>query len=427
LNKVGKRTPVFTRFSTVGGEKGSADAERDPRGFAVKFYTEDGNWDLTGNNIPVFFIRDGYQFTDLVHALRPNPVNHIQEGWRILDYLGSFPESTNILTWLLGDEGIPKNWRTMDGYGVNTFILKNGEKETYVKFHFRAEDGAQYMTDEEAVQAGETNMRHSHATHDLFNHIGSGKEAVWNFSIQTMDIAEGDSGKFGFDPLDCTKEWPEDQFPLQPVGRMVLNENISNFHNESEQIAFSPGTVVPGICLSNDKILQTRAFSYADAHRYRLGVNYQELPINAPKFPYHANQEGGVMNSMQKDEQVNYWPSLAEHTDEVEPQKGTFPKANGPTGDREKSDYGNGSSIIGDDFKQAGDRIRSFDPERLERFKGHVVAWMTDPKCSEKIANLWFEHWLKVDKAFGEDLKNTVMESTGGKFGHPKAVPASKA
>jgi catalase len=428
FNGVGKKTPVAVRFSTATHDKGSPESLRDVRGFAIKFYTEEGNWDLTGNNLPVFFIRDGYQFPDMVHALRPNPWNNIQEGWRILDWFSAHPEGMNLFTYLLGDEGIPTNWRTMDGFGVNTFILQNKEKETYVKFNWKSKaEGEQYMDDEAAVNAGENNMRHSHATHDLFNHIGAGKEAIWDFFIQTMDIAEGDSGKFGFDPLDCTKNWPEEQFPWQPVGRMVIDTPVSNFQNESEQIAFSPGSVVPGVLLSNDKILQTRAFSYSDAHRYRLGVNYLNIPVNAAKNQLHLNSEAGTHAVVQKNEQVNYWPSTVEHTDEVESDKATEPREVFK-GSRQRSDYGSGKeNIVGDDFKQPGDRIRAFSQASRDNLTKHLVAWLTDPKGSEKVANIWFDYWTRADKSFGEELKAKVLEANGGKFGHANAVPASMA
>lgn len=428
LNGVGKKTPVAVRFSTATNEKGSPESLRDVRGFAVKFYTEDGNWDLTGNNLPVFFIRDGYQFPDMVHALRPNPKNNIQEGWRILDWFSAHPEGLNLFTYLLGDEGIPSNWRTMDGFGVNTFIMYKGDKEVYVKFNWKSKaEGPQYFkTDKDAQMAGENNMRHVHATHDLYNHIGSGKSADWDFYIQVMDKEEGDSGKFGFDPLDCTKNWDEEQFPWKSIGKMVLDTPVSSFHNESEQIAFSPGSIVPGLALSNDKILQTRAFSYSDAHRYRLGVNYLTLPINAPKNQMHANNEAGVLNPLQKNEQVNYWPSNVEgKQDEKEASTYSVARENVPNGKKEKSDYGN--LIIGDDFKQPGDRIRAMKQESRDNLKHHLCAWIGDPKNTERVANIWFDFLSKADQDFGKEVKEAVLEENGGKFGNPDSVPCSMA
>ncbi|RWW46973.1 hypothetical protein BHE74_00047073, partial [Ensete ventricosum] len=302
LRSPGVQTPVIVRFSTVIHERGSPETLRDPRGFAVKFYTREGNFDLVGNNFPVFFIRDGMKFPDMVHALKPNPKSHIQENWRILDFFSHHPESLHMFSFLFDDVGVPLNYRHMDGSGVHTFTLLNREgKATYVKFHWRPTCGVKNLLEDEAVTVGGNN--HSHATQDLYDSIAAGTYPEWKLFIQTMDPEHEDS--FDFDPLDVTKTWPEDIFPLQPVGRMVLNKNIDNFFNENEQLAFCPAIIVPGIYYSDDKLLQTRIFSYADTQRHRLGPNYLMLPVNAPKSAYHNNHHDGFMNFMQRDEEVN--------------------------------------------------------------------------------------------------------------------------
>jgi len=414
FSEIGKRTPVAARFSTVTHERGSPESLRDVRGLSVKFYTQQGNWDFVGNNIPVFFIRDGMQFPDLVHALRPNPKNHIQEGWRILDFLSNYPESCHILTWLLDEPGIPANWRKQEGYGVNTFKLVTKEgKETLVKFHMYPKGGAEFMTDEQAQAAGEKNMRHSHATHDLYNSIVKGDYPEWEFKIQTMDPA--DQLNYDFDPLDCTKVWPEDLFPLRSVGRLVCDQNIDNFHNESEQIAFSPGITVPGITYSDDKVLQTRVNAYQDTQRYRLGVNYEMLPINMPKCPFHMNAEAGAMNFGHDDGEVNYWPSAANDTGAGAKESDSFfnNQAEHIEGVRTKEDIGDNGGKW-DDYKQAGDRWRSMGIVRKGLFLKSLVPWMADPKTPDSVRQKWIDIWTKCDSTLGTEVSAAVTALKGG-------------
>ncbi|KAK9819827.1 hypothetical protein WJX72_002822 [[Myrmecia] bisecta] len=440
FSEVGKKTETAVRFSVVTHGRDSPEGLRDIRGFATKFYTQEGNWDLVGNNIPVFFIRDGFKFPDLVHALRPNPKNNIQEAWRFLDFLSHHPESAHVMTWLAGIEGIPVNYRHMEGYGVNTFTLINqAGKETYVKFHWRPEAGTKFMTDDEAQSIGEFNMRHSHATHDLYNSIADGKGPEYSFSIQTMDPADED--KFDFDPLDCTKVWPEEQFPLQPVGRMVLDRNIDNFHNESESIAFSPGITVPGIGHSNDKVLQTRVFSYADTQRYRIGTNYQMLPINQPKCPFHNSHENGAMNFMDKQGEVNYWPSTIDKV-EVDPNNNAALSVGKQEirGQRVKADIPKQN-----DFQQAGDRWRNMGVREKGQLiftlsnwmKGQLIFtlsnWMSDPKCTPEIRNRWLDIWQQCDGTMATALKAALagqkpLQALKVKpGGHPDMVGATEA
>lgn len=261
-----------------------------------------GNFDMVGNNFPVFFIRDGMKFPDMVHALKPNPKSHIQENWRILDFFSHHPESLHMFTFLFDDIGIPQDYRHMEGSGVNTYTLINkAGKSHYVKFHWKPTCGVKSLLEDEAIKVGGAN--HSHATQDLYDSINAGNFPEWKLFIQTIDPDLEDS--FDFDPLDVTKTWPEDLVPLQPVGRLVLNKNIDNFFNENEQLAFCPSIVVPGIYYSDDKLLQTRIFSYSDTQRYRLGPNYLQLPANAPKCSMHNNHYDGSMNFMHRDEEVH--------------------------------------------------------------------------------------------------------------------------
>ncbi|GIL51758.1 hypothetical protein Vafri_7681 [Volvox africanus] len=391
LRAPGVQTPIIVRFSTVVHERGSPETLRDPRGFAIKFYTREGNYDMVGNNMPVFFIRDGMKFPDMVHAFKPNPKSHIQEGWRIMDFLSHHPESAHMLTFLLDDAGIPLNYRHMPGFGVHTFKLINkAGKETYVKFHWVPKCGEKYLLDDEAVLVGGAN--HSHATKDLYDAIAAGDYPEWTLLIQTMDPADED--KFDFDPLDVTKTWPESLFPLQPVGRMVLNRNVDNFFSDNEQVAFCPAIIVPGIGYTDDKLLQTRIFSYADTQRHRLGPNYLLLPVNAPRCPHHNNHHEGFMNFMFRDEEINYFPS---RFDPVRNAERVAAVSTAPlSGRREKVVIAKENN-----FAQAGTRWRSFDPARQERFVVRVADMLADPRCTQEIRRIWVGYWSQADPQLG--------------------------
>ncbi len=287
-----KKTPVLVRFSTVVGARGSADTLRDPRGFAVKFYTEDGNYDLVGNNLPVFFIRDAIKFPDMVHSFKPAPNTNIPDDNRFWDFISLTPESTHMITWLFSDRGTVKSYRKMEGFGVNTYKWVNSEgKAVYVKYHWKPKAGIETIDRHEAARlAGEDP---DVATRDLYETIASGKIVEYELYVQIMEIA--DELKQSFDPLDVTKTWPEDKFPLIPVGKMVLDRNPENFFVEIEQAAFCPSAIVSGVDFSADKLLQGRLFSYADTQRHRLGANYLQLPVNRPQVPVNNNQRDGAM------------------------------------------------------------------------------------------------------------------------------------
>eukprot|EP00184_Porphyridium_aerugineum_P008140 CAMPEP_0184692414 /NCGR_PEP_ID=MMETSP0313-20130426/904_1 /TAXON_ID=2792 /ORGANISM="Porphyridium aerugineum, Strain SAG 1380-2" /LENGTH=463 /DNA_ID=CAMNT_0027150241 /DNA_START=192 /DNA_END=1583 /DNA_ORIENTATION=- len=394
---VGVKTPVAVRFSTVVHSRHSPETLRDPRGFAVKFYTREGNWDLVGNNMPVFFIRDGIKFPDMVHAFKPNPRTEAQEWWRVLDFLSHHPESCHMLTFLLDDVGIPKNYRTMKGFGVHTFkLLNKAGRETYVKFHWIPKQGEYSLLDHDAEIVGGKDF--SHATHDLLENIDQGNFPEWTLCIQTMDPAT--ELQYDFDPLDVTKTWPEDKFPLMEVGHMVLNKNVDNQFLENEQIAFSPALVVPGIYYSDDKLLQTRLFSYTDTQRYRLGANYLQLPINAPKNAHHNNHYDGQLNTMHREGEVNYFPSRfdkAQHAPAFPVPRGTV------QGDRVKAVISKENN-----FLQAGERFRSWDPERQQRFVTRVTNALNAPRVTNELKTIWIGYWTQADASLGKQLQSMV-------------------
>lgn len=302
----GKKTPVFVRFSSVIHPKGSPETLRDPRGFATKFYTDQGNWDLVGNNLPVFFIRDAIKFPDMVHSLKPSPVTNKQDPNRFFDFFSHVPESTHMLTQVYSDKGTPRNYREMDGNGVHAykFVNRNGDYQ-YVKFHWKTLQGEHNLTAQaaKAMQAEDFN----HYTTDLYANVEQGNYPKWELYIQMMSPSDLD--KFDFNPLDATKIWPKDLIPEHKVGVMTLNRMPTNFFQETEQSAFAPSNIIPGIEPSEDRLLQGRLFSYADTHRHRLGVNHTMLPINRPRVNVANGNQEGFSNVASSNSDVNYEPS----------------------------------------------------------------------------------------------------------------------
>ena len=365
-----EKTPVFVRFSTVTGSKGSADTVRDPRGFAVKFYTEDGNYDLVGNNLPVFFIRDAIKFPDMVHAFKGSPDTNMPSAssahnsfW---DFISLTPESTHMITWLFSDRGTPKSYRMQEGFGVNTYVWVNAKgKALNVKYHWKPKLGVQNLDRHEATRL--TGVDPDYLVRDLHAAIAKGEEVEFELNVQLMDIA--DELKQDFDPLDATKTWPEDKFPLQPVGKMVLNRNPENFFTEVEQAAFCPASIVPGIDFSADKLLQGRIFSYADTQRHRLGANYLQLGVNRPIIPVTNNQRDGAMQTGQFSGPVNYEPnSLAGGTpkEAIEEGKSRVYQLEGEL-TRQKISLTN-------DFAQAGERYHSLNKIDQEHLIDNLIA-----------------------------------------------------
>ncbi len=307
----GKRTPMFVRFSSVIHGGHSPETLRDPRGFAAKFYTEDGNWDLVGNNLKVFFIRDAMNFPDLVHAFKPDPVTNRQDGERIFDFISHKPEAMHMITFLFSPWGIPANYRQMQGSGVNTYKWVNAQGEgVLVKYHWEPKQGIKNLLQSEAEAIQGKNF--NHATQDLYDAIEAGEFPQWELCVQIM--SDDEHPELDFDPLDDTKLWPEARFPFLPVGMMTLNRNVQNYFAETEQVAFGTGVLVDGLEFSDDKMLQGRTLSYSDTQRYRVGPNYLQVPINAPKKHVATNQRDGQM-TMRVDlapganPHVNYEPS----------------------------------------------------------------------------------------------------------------------
>jgi catalase len=396
LNTVGKRTPIFTRFSTVGGEKGSADTERDPRGFAVKFYTEEGNWDLVGNNTPVFFIRDPSKFPDFIHTQKRNPQTNCKDPNAFWDFLSLVPESAHQVTILFSDRGTPDGYRHMHGFGSHTFKWVNDKGEAFwVKFHFVTDSGVKNFTASEAAKLTATDG--DYATRDLFEHIASGKSASWTLKVQLMP--EADAAKYKWNVFDVTKVWPHSDYPLIEVGKMVLNRNPDNYFAEVEQSAFAPVHMVPGIEASPDKMLQGRLFSYADTHRHRLGVNYQQIPVNCPyrSRVINGQRDGFMQVNGNQGNRPNYEPNtLGSHREEKSVANAPF-KVTGMV-QRYTPRHPN------DDFAQPGALFRKVmkDVDRdhlIENITGHLknarrdiqerqvkVFYKCDPEYGSRIA-----------------------------------------
>ncbi|UCH88418.1 MAG: catalase [Thermoplasmata archaeon] len=399
LSEVGKKTEVFVRFSTVGGEKGSADAERDPRGFAVKFYTEEGNYDLVGNNTPVFFIRDPLKFPDFIHTQKRNPATNTKDPDMFWDFLSLTPESVHQVTILFSDRGTPKTYRHMNGYGSHTFKWYNDKDETFwVKYHFKTDQGNQTLTQEEAqTMCGKDP---DHATRDLFNAIERKEYPSWTVQVQIMPLE--DAGKYKFDPFDVTKVWPHDDYPPIEVGRMVLNRNPGNYFAEVEQAAFSPGNFVPGISASPDKMLQGRLFAYHDAHRYRLGPNYHLLPVNAPKAVKMDNyQRDGYMRfDGNEGNKYHYYPNTFGGPEPDSSAKEPPLEISGAA-DRHKYSYQN------DDFVQAGELFRKVmtDSER-DHLIGNIVSHLVNAKKELQIRQTAI--FYKSDTDYGTRISNNL-------------------
>ncbi|MCM3566930.1 catalase KatA [Neobacillus mesonae] len=391
FNGVGKRTPMFIRFSTVAGELGSADTVRDPRGFAVKFYTEEGNYDLVGNNTPIFFIRDAIKFPDFIHTQKRDPRTHLKNLNAIWDFWSLSPESLHQVTYLMGDRGIPATLRHMNGYGSHTFKWVNAEgKAVWVKYHFIAEQGVKNMANDVAAKlAGENPDYH---TEDLFNAIENGDFPAWKLSVQIMPLE--DANTYRFDPFDVTKVWSHKDYPLIEVGRMVLNRNPENYFAEVEQATFSPGTMVPGIEASPDKMLQGRLFAYSDAHRYRVGANHNLLPINRPRVEAANYQRDGAMRfDNNGGGSVYYEPNSYGGPKEVTEHKQTPFEV---TGQAVQAAYDHD-----DHYTQAGDLYRLMSVEERGRLVENIVAAMK-PVERDDIKLRQIQHFYKADPEYGE-------------------------
>ncbi len=394
-----KKTPVFVRFSTVTGGRGSADTVRDPRGFAVKFYTEEGNYDLVGNNLPVFFIRDAIKFPDMVHAFKGAPDSNIPSSssshdsfW---DFISLTPESTHMILWLFSDRGTPKSYRMMEGFGVNTYKWVNAQgKAVIVKYHWKPKLGIQTLDRHEATKlAGEDP---DYLTRDLRTAIANGQNAEFELFVQLMQIE--DELKQDFDPLDPTKTWPEDKFPLMPIGKMVLNKNPDNFFVEVEQAAFCPASIIPGIEFSADKLLQGRTFSYADTQRHRLGPNYLQIEVNRPAVDVNNSQRDGAMQMGKYSGPVNYEPASIDEGAPVESPVGTQSTF------QVSGDVTRKKIIKANDFQQAEAKYLSLSKKDQEHLIGNLIADLApiQKRIQERVvANL-----TKANSELGKSVAN---------------------
>lgn len=404
LSEVGKKTPLFVRFSTVAGEAGSADTVRDPRGFAIKFYTEEGNYDLVGNNTPVFFIRDAMKFPDFIHTQKRDPKTHLKNPNAVWDFWSLSPESLHQVTILMSDRGIPATYRHMNGYGSHTFKWVNSEgKGVWIKYHIKTEQGIKNLDPELATKiAGENPDYH---TEDLFNAIAKGDYPAWRMYVQIMPLEEAAS--YRFDPFDVTKVWSQKDYPLIEVGRLVLNRNPENYFAEVEQATFSPGTLVPGIDVSPDKMLQGRLFAYHDAHRYRVGTNHQLLPINRPRSEVNNYQRDGAMRFDNNGGSAVYY----------EPNSQGGPVESPADKQAEYAVSGMAASVSydqDDHYTQAGDLYRLMSEEERTRLVQNIVASLGQVD-SEEIQKRQIKHFYKADPEYGrrvaEALQLSIPES----------------
>lgn len=392
LFKAGTKTPVFLRFSTVIHPKGSPETLRDPHGFGLKFYTQEGNWDLVGNNLPVFFIRDAIKFPDFIHAMKPSPVNNVQDPNRIFDFLQSQPWSINMLTYVYSNLGTPVSYRNLDGFSVHAFKLYNAQGEyKYVKFNFRTQQGLKGMNLEETskMQAKDFN----HLTNDLYNNINAGHFPKWDLYIQVLDPKDLD--RFDFNPLDATKIWPTNLIPETKVGTLTLNRMPKNFFNETEQAAFAPGNLVPGIEPSEDRLLQGRIFSYSDTQMYRLGANHQQIPVNRPLVKVNNNNQEGAMNIGERDSNVNYEPSIKEPKPATEKARAVQTPLMGTVMQNAIKKQQN--------FKQAGDLYRSYSVVEKTDLIRNLAADLGQVKDAET-KHIMLSYFYKADADYGTRL-----------------------
>ena len=404
LFQPGKKTPMLARFSTVAGERGSPDTWRDPRGFALKFYTEHGNYDMVGNNTPVFFMRDPLKFQHFIRSQKRRSGSNLRDHDMQWDFWSLSPESAHQVTWLMGDRGIPRTWRHMNGYSSHTYMWVNSEGERFwVRYHFKTEQGIDFLPQDEADRlAGADPDFH---TRDLYEHIDSQDFPSWTLYMQIMPFAEADD--YRFNPFDLTKIISKKDYPLIEVGRMVLNENPVDYHSQIEQAAFSPGSMVPGIGPSPDKMLLARTFAYADAHRYRIGVNHNQLPVN---YPSQAE-----VNSYTKDGHMRY---------RFAPDPVYAPNSKGgPTADVEHFGEPAGWYAEGeltrspyslhaedDDFGQAGTLVREvMDDAARDRLVENTVKHLLDG-VSEPVLERSFEYLRNVDSEYGRRVEEGVRE-----------------
>jgi catalase len=396
----GAKTEMLARFSTVAGERGSPDTWRDPRGFALKFYTDEGNLDIVGNNVPIFFIRDPLKFQHFIRSQKRRAANNLRDHDMQWDFWTLVPESAHMLSWLMGDRGIPKTWRHMNGYSSHTYSWVNASGELFwVKYHFKTDQGIEFLTQEEGDElAGADGDYHQR---DLYDAIEAGNHPSWTLKMQIMPFE--DAKTYRINPFDLTKVWPHGDYPLIDVGTMTLDRNVTDYHTEMEQAAFEPNNIVSGTGLSPDKMLLARGFSYADAHRARLGVNYKQIPVNSAKVEVHSYSKDGVGRTVNVSDPV------------YAPNSYGGPKAD-PAKTNEALWYSDGEMVRqaytlreeDDDWGQAGKMVREvLDDAARERLVGNVAGHLSDG-VSEPILARAFEYWKNIDKEIGDRIEQAV-------------------
>ncbi|HLO42381.1 MAG TPA: catalase [Phycisphaerales bacterium] len=392
LNTIGKKTEVFLRFSTVAGERGAADAERDVRGFAVKFYTEEGNWDLVGNNTPVFFVRDPYKFQNFIHTQKRHPQTNLRNLDMQWDFWSMCPEALHQVTILMSDRGIPASYRHLHGFGSHTYSMINAAGErVWVKFHFKTRQGIRNMTDDDAAKSigadRETHQR------DLFEAIERGEFPRWRVCIQVMTHAQAQT--FRWNPFDLTKVWPHGEFPLIEIGELELNKNPQNYFAEVEQSAFKPSALIPGIGPSPDKMLQARLMSYADTHLHRLGVNHHQIPVNKPRCPVMHYIRDGALTDGAAGARPNYWPNSLPATPMPNPSYADPAWDLGQTiADRFDS------TVDHDDYTQPGNLYRLFDEGHRDRLTTRIAGGLSQAR--REVQERMLCHFFRADADYGQ-------------------------
>jgi catalase len=403
LFQPGTETDVLVRFSTVAGERGSPDTWRDPRGFAVKFYTSEGNFDMVGNNTPVFFLRDPMKFQHFIRSQKRRADSNLRDHDMQWDFWTLSPESAHQVTWLMGDRGIPKTWRHMNGYSSHTYMWVNAAGEKFwVKYHFKTDQGIEFLTQEEADRlAGEDADYH---TRDLFQAISRGKHPSWTLHMQIMPFKDAET--YRFNPFDLTKVWPHGDYPLIEVGKLTLDRNPTDYHTEIEQAAFEPNNMVPGTGVSPDKMLLARVFAYADAHRARLGVNYKQIPVNSPKCPVHSYSKDGAMRVQNVSDPV-YAPNSkgGPHADgDRYPEMATWEAS----GDFVRQAYTPRKDD--DDFVQPRALVREvMDEAARKRLASNVAGHLSDG-VSPPVLERAFQYWRNIDPELGDRIAQAVKK-----------------
>ncbi len=396
FSEIGKQTKMFARFSTVAGERGAADAERDIRGFALKFYTEEGNWDMVGNNTPVFFFRDPLKFPELNHAVKRDPRTNMRSPNNNWDFWSSLPEALQQVTIIMGDRGIPSSYRHMHGFSSHAYSFINAEGvRHWVKFHFRSQQGIKNLTDQEA-EAVVGKDRESHQR-DLYEAIEKGEFPKWTMYVQLM--TEEQARELPYNPFDLTKQWYKDEFPLIPVGEFELNKNPDNYFADVEQAAFAPSNVVPGISFSHDRMLQGRLFSYGDAQRYRLGVNHHQIPVNSPQgvaHPHSYHRDGLMRVDGNRGSELHYEPNSYGNWQEQPEYHNPVEKV---YGDIQRFDYREDDH---DYYSQPGKLFRAMTEKQQQVLFENTARNMGD--ATLQIKHRWINHCYQADPAYGEGV-----------------------